>query len=358
MAVSHGPGYIAQLMSPFDAERRFRAAAAAHRAGDLTEAEAGYREVLAAEPGVRPALQNLALILRQQDRAEDLVPIFRAWVEIEPTPELHWRLAAALLSLGRYAEAWPHFERRPRKIPPATTVPEWCGEPLAGKSLLVWHDEGFGDQIMMARLLPRLAAAAEGVTWALMPPLLRLFDQLCPTVSRLGEVPGRYDYWVPAMSLPARLGLTLQTLPSAPYLAAGQAASAGARIGVIGSCDPRQGTPRDLPQDQLARLLALPGALSLEPADTGARDFQETAAIVAGLDLVITVDTAMAHLAGALGKPVWVVLPKPADWRWLRDPRHTPWYPTARLFRQDAPGDWAAPIDRLLEAWHRTRRRV
>ena len=331
-------------MTPFDPESCFRAAAAAHRAGDLAAAEAGYRQVLAHAPDVRPALHNLALILRDQDRLEDLVEVYRAQIDLEPSDELRWRLAAVLLSLGRYAEAWPHYERRPRKIPPVTSVPEWRGEPLDGKSLLVWHDEGFGDQIMMARLLPRLAA--ERVSWAVMPPLLRLFSQLCPTLSRVGHLSGRFDYWVPAMSLPARVGVTLQSLPSAPYLSAAPRPSGG-RIGVIGSCDPRPGSPRALPPELTARLLTLPGALSLEPADTRAADFQDTAGIIAGLDLVITVDTAAAHLAGALGKPVWVILPQPSDWRWLRHPTESPWYPSARLFRQQRPGDWAEVVERV-----------
>jgi hypothetical protein len=115
-----------------------------------------------------------------------------------------------------------------------------AGEPLAGKSLLIWHDEGFGDQIMMARLLPQLAAAE--LTWAVMPPLLRLFRQFCPTVSRVGEVSGRFDYWVPAMSLPARIGLTLEMLPAAPYLSALRSRPARGRVGVMGAVDPRQGT--------------------------------------------------------------------------------------------------------------------
>jgi hypothetical protein len=333
-------------MTRFDPEARFRAAAAAHRAGDLAAAEAGYREVLTTAPRAAPALHNLALILGGQDRAEDLVAVLASQVEIEPSPDLHWRLAAALLSLGRYAEAWPHFEHRRRKVPPVTSVPQWRGEPLAGKSLLIWHDEGFGDQIMMARLLPQLAAAE--LTWAVMPPLLRLFPQLCPTVSRVGEVSGRFDYWVPAMSLPARIGLTLEMLPAAPYLSAPRARPSPGRIGVMGATDLRQGTPRALPPELTARLLTLPGAVSLDPGQSGAGDFQDTAEIIASLDLVITVDTAAAHLAGALGKPVWVLLPKPSDWRWLRHPAVTPWYPTAKLFRQATSGDWEGVVERVL----------
>jgi len=335
-------------MTRFDAQTRFRAAATAHRAGDLAAAEAGYRAVLAKAPGATPALHNLALVLNVQDRPQDLVPVLQALLAAEPSPQLHWSLAIALLSLGRYAEAWPHYEHRPRKIPPVTSVPEWRGEPLAGKSLLVWHDEGFGDQIMMARLLPRLGA--ERVTWAVMPPLIRLFGQLCPAISRIGHIEGRFDYWVPAMSLPARLGLTLGTLPTAPYLAAEPERPSRGRIGVMASTDLRQGTPRSLPAHLAARLLDLPGAISLEPSATGARDFQDSAQIIAGLDLVITVDTAAAHLAGALGKPVWVLLLKPSDWRWLRDPTTTPWYPTARLFRQETAGDWEGVVARVMEA--------
>jgi len=343
-------------MTRFDAESRFRAAVAAHRAGDLAAAEAGYREVLAHAPRTAPALHNLGMILAGQAREADLIPVLSALVELEPSADLHWRLATALLSLGRYAEAWPHFEQRPRKIPPVTSVPEWRGEPLDGKSLLVWHDEGLGDQIMMARLLPRLPA--ELLTWAVMPPLLRLFRQLCPTLSRIGEVSGRFDYWVPVMSLPARVGLTLKTLPKAPYLVSEAEQPRRGRIGVMTAAGPKVAQNRTLPPEQAARLLALPGSVELDPAQTGAQDLQDTARIIASLDLVITVDTAAAHLAGALGKPVWVLLPTPSDWRWLRDPHRTPWYPTARLWRQPAPGDWSAVVDRVLEAVGRPSNRL
>jgi hypothetical protein len=333
-------------MTRSDPQAQFRTAAAAHRAGDLHAAEAGYRRVLALAPQAAPALHNLALILREQRREADLVPVYKALLDVEPSDDLHWRLATLLLALGRYTEAWPHYERRPRKVPPQTSIPEWRGEPLQGKSLLVWHDEGFGDQIMMARLLARLQA--ERVTWAVMPPLLRLFSQLCPTVSRIGRIEGRFDFWVPAMSLPARLAIALEDLPPPPPLAAEPRRDVAGRIGIMGSCDARQGTPRNLPADLIAWLLAMPGAMSLEPADTGARDFQDTAEILAALELVITVDTATAHLAGALGKPTWILLPTPSDWRWGRDPERSPWYPTARLWRQGKAGDWAAVVERIV----------
>jgi tetratricopeptide (TPR) repeat protein len=333
------------LMTGFDAESCFRAAAAAHRAGDLAAAEAGYRRVLETAPQPRPALHNLALILAGQNRLEELVEIDRVLVALAPSDALHWRLATSLLSLGRFAEAWPHYEHRPRKIPPATNVPEWRGEPLAGKSLLVWHDEGYGDQFLMARFLRRLDAAH--VAWAVMPPLLRLFSQLCPTISRLGHFTGRFDYWADAMALPARLRATPQDLPKPPYITAAPRLT-GARIGVIGSGDPRAGAHRSLPQHLTERLLDLPGAISLDPARTGAADFQDTAEIIAGLDLVISIDTAVAHLAGAMGKPLYVLLPEPADWRWPHRGDTTPWHPSARLFRQTRPGDWEEVVERVM----------
>ncbi|MBL8556316.1 MAG: hypothetical protein JNL41_18725, partial [Phenylobacterium sp.] len=136
------------------------------------------------------------------------------------------------------------------------------------------------------------------------------------------------------------------TLPSAPYLRAATR-PAGGRIGVATRGNPGHSNDahRSLPADVAAELLALPGAMSLEPEATGAKDFAETAAIVAGLDLVIAVDTAVAHLAGALGRPAWILLPRIfTDWRWMEGRADSPWYPTARLFRQASPGDWSAVL--------------
>ncbi|CAN7365661.1 hypothetical protein LJR219_002157 [Phenylobacterium sp. LjRoot219] len=330
------------------AEAVFRDAVAAHRAGDLRTAEAGYHAVLRLAPQLLIAWDNLANIYSREDRLAELAEVHRRAIALEPSDARRYALAITELYRGRYADAWPHFEHRPSKAAgaPKTTIPEWRGEPLAGKRLLVWQEQGFGDQLQMARFVPLLDADA--VSFACLAPLSRLLGQLCPTVPRLGEIPGRFDYWVSSMSLPGRLNATLDDLPPpAPLTAAPR------RVGGVGVCwkaGEATNRGRSLTPDQAQDLLALAGAVSLQPEDSGAADFQETAEIIAGLDAVVTVDTAVAHLAGSLGKPTFVLLPHRSDWRWLRDRTDSPWYPSLRLIRQPEPGDWTSAIEQAKAA--------
>ena len=166
-----------------------------------------------------------------------------------------------------------------------------------------------------------------------------------------------HDYWTRCFSLPERLGATLETLPTPPYLSAPADRRArwagfgkGARVGLIWQVSP---TGFNAPHKRLPRELARGffdrGAISLEPEDTGAQDFADTAAIIEGLDLVISVDTATAHLAGAMGKPCWTLLPYVhCDWRWLRHRADSPWYPTMRLYRRTQPRDWTETVGQVL----------
>ena len=337
-------------------EDQFRAAAADHRAGRLAEAEAGYRALIAAQPDLLVAHQNLVALLRAQARVDDLAPAYRALLALAPSDEIHHALALNLLRIGRYAEAWPHFEHRAIKASsaPRGAIPEWQGEALEGKSILVWQEQGLGDQIQMARYIPLLQARGARAQYACSPSLQHLFDPFCETVLREGEVRGRWDYWVSSMSLPYRFGTTLETIPPPLAIAA---RPGGAGVGVI-----TQGNPgyefdahRSLRDPELAaRVLAIPGAVNLDPAATGARDFADTAQIIAGLRCVVTTDTAVAHLAASMGKPTFILLSALwVDWRWMLGREDSPWYPAARLVRQPHPGDWTGAIDlvrRRLEA--------
>jgi hypothetical protein len=266
-------------------------------------------------------------------------------------------LCLTLLAQGHYAEGFPlydvRFTRAVGRVPtPALPFPQWAGEPIAGRSLMVWSEQGFGDQIMFARFIPQLVELGARVTMVVPPALAPVFRRLpaeivpaAPTMSLQ-----RHDFWAMPGSLPARLGVTLETLPAAPYLGG---AAQGEGIGVVTRGDPRHHNDRhrSLPPDLAAELLALPGAVSLHPDDTGARDFGETADRIARLSLVIAVDTSVVHLAGAMGKPVWVLLPAHAtDWRWMRGRSDSPWYPSARLFRQPSPGDWASVLVDVRQA--------
>jgi hypothetical protein len=292
--------------------------------GRLGEAEAGLRRIVAREPASDRARANLALVLMAQ---------------------------------GRYAEAAPYYEsrhavRRGARPKPAFPFPEWAGEDLRGKRLMIFPEQGFGDEIMYARFARRFAEAGAQVTLICAPALARLFANCLSGVRVLaasGEVSfDDPDYWTMMSAILPASGLSPAQLPNRPYLSASPARAGGVGVKARGSPQHDNDPNRSLPDEFAARLLGLPGALDLDPAATGAADFQETAEIVAGLDLVISVDTSIAHLAGAMGKPVWILLPKTAvDWRWMISGATTPWYPSARLFRQETPGDWAAVIDRV-----------
>ena len=334
-------------MSPSPSlEARFRAAVEDHRAGRLQEAEAGYRALIAAQPDLVVAHQNLVALLRAQARTEDLAPAYQDLLALEPSDEVRHALALNLLRLGRYAEAWPHFEHRaskPASGPPGAAA-EWQGEPLDGRAILIWQEQGPGDQIQMARYVPLLQAMGAKVQFACAPALTRLLAPFCETVARGPETPGRWDYWVSSMSLPGRFGTTLETAPP-PLPIASRPGGTGVGVMATGSPLHEFDRFRSLPPEMAARLSALPGAVSLDPNATGDKDLAEAAEIVAGLAGVVTVDTAMAHLAASMGKPTFILLSAIwSDWRWGLGRADTPWYPSARLIRQPSPGDWEGAL--------------
>jgi tetratricopeptide (TPR) repeat protein len=272
-------------------------------------------------------------------------------------------LASLYLSVGRYAEGWPLLQARvalhPGLIPAGpTSYPEWRGEPLAGKTILIQNEQGFGDQIQMSRFVTYLKRqGASRVTLCCRPPLASLFAELegvdvvkpIDVGARVRD--DRHDYWSRYFSLPQHLGVTLQNLPNAPYLTA--PADRRLRwggysgVGLCWRASPSgfNASNKNLPPADAQRLLDL-GAISLHPEDTGANDFADTAAIIEQLDLVISIDTAVAHLAGAMGKPCWTLLPLvKLDWRWLRGRADSPWHPSMRLYRKSSPDNWASVMD-------------
>lgn len=377
---------------PPDPAARLAQALARHNAGDFDAAEADYRALLAADPDHLAALVNLAGVLRRRGVADeartrleraiglaparpglrrnlgnllhehgDLAGAARAYREelgLSPDdPEARMGLARACLGLGEFAEGWRMLDARPARDNARTrglSRPEWRGEPLAGKRLLIWPEQGFGDQIQMMRFLPRLGC---GIVMVCMPQLMRLFAplpaDLVAHAAQLAEP--AYDYWTLPQSLPLWLGVGGQDLATAPYLA-GTATRRGG-VGVVWRGNARPDPGRSLPPALGAELLAMPGAVSLHPEDSGAADFKDTADLIAGLDLVVTIDTSVAHLAGAMGKPVWVLHQKrPPEWRWRTDAAGTSvWYPSARVIAQPAQGDWRAVVDRVRADWPQVR---
>lgn len=308
-------------------------------------------------------LVRRALDLMDAGRSDEAEATLRSARSLFPDhPEPEYALGQLLLSLGRFQEGWPLLAARttlsPRLVPPvAVSYPEWRGETLAGRSLLVWVEQGLGDQIMFSRFIGPLRAAGARVTLACNPALADLFAPLADAVIAVSpqsqvEVP-RHDYWSRYFSLPQALGVTLETLPAAPYLhVPPDHGPPGARVGLVWATSATgplaQGKSLDqaLIQPWLDR-----GFASLRPEDTGSTSFLQTARRIAGLDLVITVDTAVAHLAGAMGAPVWILLPyRRLDWRWMGGRGTSPWYPRARLFRQEAPDDWVGVLAQVETA--------
>lgn len=301
-------------------------------------------------------------------------------------------LALTLLLAGRLEEGWPLYAQRwndGRHPRPAFFHParEWPGPrvPLQGKTLAVYGEQGRGDVLQALRYLPQLQALGARVACVIAPELAPLVEASFPQVACLR--PGQSlqaDLHAAAMDLPARLGTTLANIPSrVPYLRAPEPARHAwrerlgppdrrLRVGFAwcGSHGQVNNRNRAMPLSLLAPLARLPGVqgFSLQKADAGPwsdvppqdrgladftadwHDFGESAALVEQLDLVITVDTAIAHLAGGLGKPVWILLPPNPDWRWLLDRDDSPWYPTARLFRRGFGEDRAAQVARVRQA--------
>ncbi|WP_420137493.1 glycosyltransferase family 9 protein [Sphingomonas sp.] len=319
-----------------------------------------------AAPGDPAILQDLALLLTKLGRLEEGEAVHRQALTLVPNSALLlYSLAHNLLAQGRYREAWPLHAARvdvpglnhgfPRGFP----FPRWQGEPLDGKRIAVFPEQGQGDQIQLARFLPRLIGLGGRVTLLSPPSLVALFDYNFANIEVVAaegqtEFPDP-DYWITLYDLPAIFGATLAELPSAPYLTPPSRLpkESGFRIGLRDRGNPNHINDmfRSLPPDMARRLRdELPGAVvDLDPDVSGARDFAETAAILSSLDLVVSVDTAVAHLAGALGLPCLLLLSGfSPDWRWMFGRDDSPWYPRHRLYRGAIDGTWDAAVDRVI----------
>lgn len=284
--------------------------------------------------------------LVDDQRAEEAEAIAKAGLRMGPgRTDLRTTLATSLLMQGRYREGFREFEGRiPRIRSPLQTLsyPEWDGQ-LAGKSILVCGEQGLGDEIQFARFIrPLRELGAARITLVCQPPLVRAFQNVGAdlVVGREGSVSlPKHDCWTMAGSIPHRLGLDLADITGTPYLAAEPRSRGG--IGLVERGSPLHGNDphRSIPDGLLRE--AIPHGVPLEPEG----DVYDSLCRIAGLDLLITVDTSWAHMAGALGVPCWVLLPyRGLDWRWLRGGADTPWYTSMRLFRQSEPGDWGAVV--------------
>ncbi|HEY8572444.1 glycosyltransferase family 9 protein [Phenylobacterium sp.] len=330
---------------------QFEQAYAAQLRGELNKAAKLYGGLVLSMP--YRANHNLGVVYLHLGRRKEAEAAFRAAMAADPAgAEPAFVLGAMLLEDGRFEEGWPLYERRREvrgmtRLPPEVAYPEWQGEDVAGKRLLVLGEQGFGDAIMLARFFQPLKERGAQIVYVCSDPIRPLFEgQGLELVGSEESVEA--DHWVFSFSLPMRLGLSVETIPPPSGLTLPPNGSGGG-IGVVptGNKDHRNDANRSLGARDAARLLKM--GRDLRPEATGAKDFMETAKIIADLDLVISVDTSVAHLAGAMGKPVWILIPaRETDWRWLRGREDSPWYPSARLFRQRVAGDWA-PVFRRIE---------
>ena len=349
-------------MSALSPVEDLRAQAAAYRqAGRWDLAEALWRSAAGADPRAAEPHHHLGVEYERQGRLDEAEAELSQALTLDPGARSTMRtLATLLLSRGYFPEGFVLFEARhdlPNLAKPPLPYAEWQGEPLRGKRLLVWPEQGYGDQIQFARFAPILAAQGAEVTLLCRPGLERLLGGSLGVEVLAAAGPVEFpdpDYWVMTVSLAWRMGVTLETIPGEPYLRPIEpppASGPGFKVGLVtsGSAAHANDANRSLPPDAAARLRRLDATIvELDPARSGARDFADTAAIIAGLDLVISVDTSVAHLAGAMGKPCWTLIPAlNTDWRWLRDREDSPWYPSMRLYRQAAAGDWTTELDRI-----------
>ncbi len=360
------------------------------------EAEAFYREAIALQPDYVNAYRNLGLLLKGTKRFIEAEETYKYVLKLKPTcVQTQSNLSFLLLEQGRYTQAWPLFEVRyaPSLLHssahmPILSFPKWQGESLFGKSLIILHEQGFGDEIMFARYVHVLEKmGASRITLVCKAPLISLFQSLSSSILSVtsDEEIMEHDFWSFLLSLPLHCKTTLETIPSElPYLSVpkncveywkNKLPKEGMNVGIVwkGSSHHLNDLHRSLSSlSEIKPLWSISGVhfISLQkgsgedeainpPLDqplihlgTEIENFLDTAAIVEALDLVICVDTAIVHLAGALGTECWVLLPEVGtDWRWLRDRDDSPWYPNVmRLFRQKTPQRWNETINEVAFA--------
>ncbi|ALG75516.1 hypothetical protein VY88_28315 [Azospirillum thiophilum] len=384
----------AVTLDPYFAAGHTSLGLALQEQGHLEAAARAHARAVAVDPGFAGGHANHGNARLNQNRVDEAIAGFRRAIAIEPaSPDARRNLGMALLVAGRFEEGWCEYEWRLRcKDAPthaAMPKPRWTGEPLDGRRILMHGEQGLGDALQFCRYVPLVAARGGRVILGLPAALERVMAGL-PGVERFvsGQFPtDAVDLHLSMLSLGEVFGTQMDTIPHrVPYLTAepdlaarwGERLKAlekdggGLKVGIVWAGSPTHGNDRNrsIGLAPFARLASIPGVslVSIQKGPTEGQaanppggfpllnlspdihDFADTAAIMAGLDLVVCVDTSVAHLAGALGVPVWVMVPFAPDWRWMLDRDDSPWYPTMRLFRQERPGSWDGAIHRLERA--------
>jgi len=356
--------------------------------GQFDEAMAAFDGALSRQGGLAEAHNGRGVILAKRgDLAQAAEAYTMAVACRNEYPEAHSNLASALLSLGDFERGLPELEWRwklPSMAPYRASFPQplWRGQPLQGRTILLYAEQGWGDTIQFIRYAPLVAERGGRVIVRCPAELKSLMASVRGVSEATSDATLRFDMHCPVLSLPLALGTRMETIPSdCPYVKVGPVLSQqwaakvrphadGLKVGLVWAGSPAHAGDfqRSIALAQLAPLAKAkatffslqkgPAAVQAQHPPTGMKlidhtadlhDFADTAALIANLDLIISVDTAVVHLAGAMAKNVWVLLSYNADWRWLLDRADSPWYPNLRLFRQKTRGDWAGVMEEVAE---------
>lgn len=361
-----------------------------YQLGDREMAEASFRKAIELDPDHASAHSSLGVALTAQCKLEEALASLDHAVALRPEdPGCRWNRAVALLLAGDFEAGWPDYEwrlRLPGATPTRLPKPRWTGDGLRGRTILLHAEQGLGDTIQFCRYLPEVIDAGGRVLLGVQPSLQRLMTSMTQLegaqVLTEGDALPPFDLHCPLLSLPGLFGTRLETIPAdVPYLAAEPDAvdsfrkkigTQGFKVGLVWAGNPSLTNDRNrtIPLEDFRPLVGCPNrrCFSLQkekrPGDQELlaswegitdlapelSDFADTAAAIEVLDLVITPDTSVAHLAGALGRPVWLLVPFAPDWRWLLGRDDSPWYPTLRIFRQTAARSWPEVLAAVVGA--------
>ncbi|WP_320174714.1 tetratricopeptide repeat-containing glycosyltransferase family protein [Maridesulfovibrio sp.] len=357
------------------------------RLGQLKESVACHRRAIELDRKFIDAYYNLGLVLQDLGKLDESIRLFNHCLNFKPDDHrINWDKSLALLSKGDFINGFELYEyrwKRKELLPRHFRQPLWDGSPLNGKRIFIYHEQGFGDTLNFCRYLPLVAEAGGKVVFECQPELVSLLegiDGIEKIVSGGDKLP-EFDVQTPLISLPRILKHDLKSIPrECPYLAA--PAQAGFpvhvpegtkfKIGIVWAGKPthKNDHNRSVSIENFMLFAGIPGVsiyslqkgpetkqreefgcgVLVRDLGNGCEDFADTAKVMGQLDLIITVDTSVAHLAGALNIPVWVAIPYNPDWRWMRKRKDSPWYPSMTLFRQKSPGDWSIVFNNMLAA--------
>ena len=360
--------------------------------GEFEKAQEVYQRAVDIDPHFVTAFNNMGVALREQGRLGEAAVYFEKVFKSNPRdPEAHWNMAITYLLEGRFEEGWREYEWRFQRknvtvVERLFTQPRWNGGNIEGRTILLYAEQGMGDTVHFIRYAPLVAGQGAKVIVECQKeliPLVQSVQGVADVFEKGGELP-TFDVWCPLLTLPLLFATTIETIPAnVPYVHVPEKLKEawrqkvlkdppGCRVGLVWAGNPkyRLDRIRSCPFELFTKLRDIDGVLlySLQKGEADeqvktfqsrlplidymddVRDFADTAALIENLDLVISVDTAVLHVAGAMGKPAWAILPYVPDWRWMLNRSDSPWYPTMKLFRQPKFGDWESVLREVAQA--------